>query len=145
MAAFSEKHTLLRASVILTCIGFVCYLQFPVLGCSDPPSLLTSSLCYAASGKAHQAFGIIALLLFYALVVILVLYVFVEEASNYNILAFVCFVIAFVTAAFILLAAFVEPTLINQSATSWAGLGATCSALSGILLLVYCIRGTSGA
>uniref|UniRef100_A0A1I8F9T0 Calpain catalytic domain-containing protein n=1 Tax=Macrostomum lignano TaxID=282301 RepID=A0A1I8F9T0_9PLAT len=117
-----EKHTLLRASVILTCIGFVCYLQFP-------------PLLYAASGKAHQAFGIIALLLFYALVVILVLYVFVEEASNYNILAFVCFVIAFVTAAFILLAAFVEPTLINQSATSWAGLGATCSALSGILLL----------
>uniref|UniRef100_A0A1I8FF39 MARVEL domain-containing protein n=1 Tax=Macrostomum lignano TaxID=282301 RepID=A0A1I8FF39_9PLAT len=144
MAAFSEKHTLLRASVILTCIGFVCYLQFPVLGCSDPPSLLTSSSAMRQSGKAHQAFGIITLLLFYALVVILVLYVFVEEASNYNILAFVCFVIAFVTAAFILLAAFVEPTLINQSAPAGRAWGATCSALSGILLLVYCIRAPAG-
>uniref|UniRef100_A0A1I8IXU2 CRC domain-containing protein n=2 Tax=Macrostomum lignano TaxID=282301 RepID=A0A1I8IXU2_9PLAT len=93
----------------------------------------TSAMRHRA--RRTRPFGIITLLLFYALVVILVLYVFVEEASNYNILAFVCFVIAFVTAAFILLAAFVEPTLINQSATSWAGLGATCSALSGILLL----------
>uniref|UniRef100_A0A1I8FPY8 CRC domain-containing protein n=1 Tax=Macrostomum lignano TaxID=282301 RepID=A0A1I8FPY8_9PLAT len=105
MAAFSEKHTLLRASVILTCIGFVCYLQFPVLGCSDPPSLLTSSLCHAASGKAHQAF---------------------RHHHPAAVLR---------AAAFILLAAFVEPTLINQSATSWAAWGATCSALSGILLL----------